>query len=737
MADNEKKKSKKSKAAFMFAFAATVLSSRAASLAASAAPVVDTDDINMPTANNVQADIGTTVDYQKIASNVYIANESSPEMRSFQNVLSETRNYGVFAENFNMNTNGNHVEANVCAKKIRNVDAQYDNILAHSPDKAADAKLTWYLGAPPESTDIRLTVNSDKKYELVLGFAFEEISYDNGHGIGFKADGKEYHIECGGKAENVSIVREDRNIASSLDNIAEQGNRLMLAADFESDKSDKSLFNAVSAILMDQVTRGQTLMVNVHANDLASNSGYIGNLLKCNEGVNVIINIMTDPSVKNIDLGRCSDDTWLETDGRVTFNFGTFNGTISTDKNAGTIVAPYASFVNRENFHGNVVAMSVDMGNELYQDLDNLTSTAPAVPSVTPPSTPNNEEQKPVEEQKPAEEQKPSEEQKPTEEQTATEDQKTDEGNTDDTDDENKSDDEQSPDDETSDDNGGSDNTDSDDDDDDENTSLPPSDDDDETSDSSDPTDSDPRNDGEDDGSDSDIDDGSDDNGTEPDGVDDGNDEGTEPDVVDDGDDESTEPDVVDDGDDESTEPDVVDDGSDEGTEPDAVDDGDDEGTEPDVVDDGNDEGTEPDVVDDGGDEGTESDVVDDGSDEGTEPDVVDDGDDEGTESDVVDDVDDEGTDSDSDNVDESDGIDSEPSSDEVIIEDNEVPLGDIPTNDSGVDNGTDEIDIFDDDVPLASNPDTGVEDSSGGLALGAAGAAIAMGVAAKLRKKK
>ena len=72
--------------------------------------------------------------------------------------------------------------------------------------------------------------------------------------------------------------------------------------------------------------------------------------------------------------------------------------------------------------------------------------------------------------------------------------------------------------------------------------------------------------------------------------------------------------------------------------------------------------------------------------------------------------------------MDDTDGID---------IDDDDVPLGDTPT----FDDDTDGIDIEDDDVPLGANPYTGVQDSSMGLAAGAAAAALAMGITAKKHK--
>ncbi len=67
MAENDgkkKRKPNKGKVAFMFAFAVTVLSSRAASLAASATTVPN-DDFDNQTTDSTQKDIGANPAYQK------------------------------------------------------------------------------------------------------------------------------------------------------------------------------------------------------------------------------------------------------------------------------------------------------------------------------------------------------------------------------------------------------------------------------------------------------------------------------------------------------------------------------------------------------------------------------------------------------------------------------------------------------------------------------------------------
>ena len=99
--NNKKKKSNKGKVAFMFAFAVTVLSSRAVSLAASATPLSN-DDFDNLTENSNEQNTSKNSDYRKINQNVYIASEQAQAVKNFNNSLQLTRNYAVYAEKLNL-----------------------------------------------------------------------------------------------------------------------------------------------------------------------------------------------------------------------------------------------------------------------------------------------------------------------------------------------------------------------------------------------------------------------------------------------------------------------------------------------------------------------------------------------------------------------------------------------------------------------------------------------------------
>ena len=104
----------------MFAFAVTVLSSRAVSLAASATPLSN-DDFDNLTENSNEQNTSKNSDYRKINQNVYIASEQAQAVKNFNNSLQLTRNYAVYAEKLNLTVN-QHVEGNVCVNETSGLD---------------------------------------------------------------------------------------------------------------------------------------------------------------------------------------------------------------------------------------------------------------------------------------------------------------------------------------------------------------------------------------------------------------------------------------------------------------------------------------------------------------------------------------------------------------------------------------------------------------------------------------
>ncbi len=368
MAENDgkkKRKPNKGKVAFMFAFAVTVLSSRAASLAASATTVPN-DDFDNQTTDSTQKDIGANPAYQKVGSNVFVATDRAHTAHNFTKELHDVRDYAVYGKTLNTF----HVEGNVAADSVNVLDVFNSNVAQKGTN--GNGVYTCYLGNVPDSTTIKLDIYGDTEYELVLGFDFTPDTYDNGHGLCFKVGGVEYRIECGGKTDKVKLRKATEadtysNITNVLDNIAAKGQELISDKNFSKDEEGSALSDALLAISCGDVKPGQTMVININADDLTADTENLNSLLVNNNGVKVIINVVTDENTKSVDFGNVTHEDWLRSGANVTFNFGTYTGDITTNMNAGNFIAPYASFSNGGVLSGSVVANTVTMGSEIHQ----------------------------------------------------------------------------------------------------------------------------------------------------------------------------------------------------------------------------------------------------------------------------------------------------------------------------------------------------------------------------------
>ena len=133
---------------------------------------------------------------------MFVAADQARTVNGFYNSLSATRNYAVCAKTLDTF----HVEGNICVQDTNNFDVFNSGIVEHSG--VGNGVYTCYLDRIPKSTSLKLTIADKTKYELVLGFDYEPFTYDHGHGIGFRVGKTEYRIDCGGKADSVSIGRE-------------------------------------------------------------------------------------------------------------------------------------------------------------------------------------------------------------------------------------------------------------------------------------------------------------------------------------------------------------------------------------------------------------------------------------------------------------------------------------------------------------------------------------------------
>ena len=781
--EEKRKKTNKGKVAFMFAFAVTVLGSRAGALSASAA-VTPGDDANNDDNNNVtesaRNDIGSNEAYLKCGSNVYIASEDASAVADFNNELSGYKGFAAYTKDLNMY--GIHVEGNICAEKVNKFDVFNTNVAANFERNGVEAPsvYTCYIAELPQDGDstIKLGVYEGTTYDLVFGFDFEIVEGGDASKITFNAGGRDYIIDCQGHPEKVSIRRADANdsfanIGAKLDSMAKAGQSLIDEVGFSAEDSGSSLRDAVYAIETGAVQPGQTLVASVSSNDLSANGEYLQKLLSRNGGVKVIINVITDDSTTYVDMGCVNDNgddkiNWNLSNANITFNFGNYAGDIKTSQMGGIVVAPNAHFFNDGVLSGSVFASDVRMNNEIHQVTAD-DGSAPSVDDEQDVTTPDEEDQDEkdqdidkdvvqdnddtddgdeedeigggdddTDETTPDdddsddttpdddEEDKVEEEDKSIE----TDDGDTPDEPTDDTSDE-PDDADDGPDDTVVDD--GDDGDDVVDDSPDEPTDETPDEPTDDTPDEpTDDTPDEPKDDTPDEPTDDTPDEPTDDTPDEP--TDDTPDEPTDdtPDEpTDDTPDEPTD-DTPDEPVDDTPEDQVTDDVTDVEDEPDVDDDYTEDNTvdadEEDLPED--DIPDEPDTPDEPTVDETPDEPVDETPDEPTEEPVEPETPDET----VVDDANDEVVDAPEDT--------DTPSDDTVVIDDIEMDDFDddteVATDSVSDENHFDDIVIIDDDdVPLADNPYTGVEDTSAGLGIGAAVALGATVAAASLKRKK
>ena len=165
MSDNKRRPNKR-KTALMFAFAVTVLASRATALAASAQTSED-EALGLGSVNDTMDSLGSTGDpsYTPAGANVYVASSRSVAASKFLNALNEVKDFAAYAKTIN---NPGHFESNVCVGEMSDVDLFNDRYV----DTNKGGKYICYLGEAPENTLLKLKPVNDTKYELVLGFDF-------------------------------------------------------------------------------------------------------------------------------------------------------------------------------------------------------------------------------------------------------------------------------------------------------------------------------------------------------------------------------------------------------------------------------------------------------------------------------------------------------------------------------------------------------------------------------------
>ncbi|MBP1544231.1 MAG: hypothetical protein J6A16_09050, partial [Oscillospiraceae bacterium] len=356
---SNKKRRIQSKAIATFAFALSLIASRSVTTISASAHSLPEGDM---TRFIDERNSGGATAYTHVAPNTFVATSRSYSTYDFLSTLNGIKDFAVVANSLT----STHVEGTVCVSSINRADMYNTNCANEITNYVC------YLDKAPEDTLMKFGVDSNTKYELVFGFDYEIISRDNSS-IVFTANGQAYKIEINGCAENLSIRKASADekitdINGTLDQLAETGAALMNDEECKYDASAEgsALRSALNAIADGRAVSGDTMIVNVHANELRQYENEIAKLLLENNGVRVIINVNTD-GVTDVNFGNINAGDWQQSCQNVIFNFGAFSGNIYTPTNGGIFVAPYATFNNGGNINGAVIANTVNQNAEIHQ----------------------------------------------------------------------------------------------------------------------------------------------------------------------------------------------------------------------------------------------------------------------------------------------------------------------------------------------------------------------------------
>ena len=308
---SEKKRRRGKKSAAVVAFAATLLASNAASVLSAAEETPG--DLNNLNLSDVDY-TGASPDFKEIYDNVYIASNSVSSVKGFYGALNNVKDFGLYAKS----CSSNHLECNAAVESINEFNLQYGNIVRLGT--IGSGTYIVYLGAAPTATT-RLdmaNIPADAKVEVVLNFGFEREDTDNGNRAGFNANGVHYEL-LNVKTSNLTIRNpgEDEvqfNIQNTLDQIANTGSSLLKDAGTVSETSgfNATLENAYKAIQNGVVGAGETLVINADAADIERNSNFEEHIKK------ILLENGGVNVVINVDTSNFNKDY---------FNFGNINGT--------------------------------------------------------------------------------------------------------------------------------------------------------------------------------------------------------------------------------------------------------------------------------------------------------------------------------------------------------------------------------------------------------------------------
>ncbi len=388
---SEKKRRRGKKSAAVVAFAATLLASNAASVLSAAEETPgDLNNLNLSDVDYT----GASPDFKEIYDNVYIASNSVSSVKGFYGALNNVKDFGLYAKS----CSSNHLECNAAVESINEFNLQYGNIVRLGT--IGSGTYIVYLGAAPTATT-RLdmaNIPADAKVEVVLNFGFEREDTDNGNRAGFNANGVHYEL-LNVKTSNLTIRNpgEDEvqfNIQNTLDQIANTGSSLLKDAGTVSETSsfNATLENAYKAIQNGVVGSGETLVINADAADIERNSNFeehIKKILLENGGVNVVINVDTSNFNKDyFNFGNINGTSFMKSCANVIWNLGDYTGKLSAPA-GGIVVAPYAEVTtDKGHVNGALICNHFNQNNEVHQ----VTRGEYDVPDTPDPDEPDPEE---------------------------------------------------------------------------------------------------------------------------------------------------------------------------------------------------------------------------------------------------------------------------------------------------------------------------------------------------------
>ncbi len=388
---SEKKRRRGKKSAAVVAFAATLLASNAASVLSAAEETPgDLNNLNLSDVDYT----GASPDFKEIYDNVYIASNSVSSVKGFYGALNNVKDFGLYAKS----CSSNHLECNAAVESINEFNLQYGNIVRLGT--IGSGTYIVYLGAAPTATT-RLdmaNIPADAKVEVVLNFGFEREDTDNGNRAGFNANGVHYEL-LNVKTSNLTIRNpgEDEvqfNIQNTLDQIANKGSSLLTDVGTVSETSgfNATLENAYKAIQNGVVGAGETLVINADAADIERNSNFeehIKKILLENGGVNVVINVDTSNFNKDyFNFGNINGTSFMKSCANVIWNLGDYTGKLSAPA-GGIVVAPYAEVTtDKGHVNGALICNHFNQNNEVHQ----VTRGEYDVPDTPDPDEPDPEE---------------------------------------------------------------------------------------------------------------------------------------------------------------------------------------------------------------------------------------------------------------------------------------------------------------------------------------------------------